>query len=1012
MVGEVAPHPQRGSFFIRFFLKKIIFVLLFPLWGLGGFGYSQTPFEFKQIKDKEGVSANTINCFLQDKDGFLWIGTYDGLKRYSGGHTQVFRPNRRDSTSITNNVIHKICEDPAGRIWCATGNGICYFDKKKNRFEKIKTDNKKSSNSSHNILYGMDGNIWFASNAVADDKSQSIIKYNFETNKYEVVGKFPPRTIVKNGFAEDKLNQGIFFGTTQGLQFYDYRTKTLQNHFNNPQKISVLTQNPVSALTIDGNQLLFIDNSNGELVFFDLSQRKISKTLKINSKIKHPYFDAATTFVDKNHHVWVATWHYELFYIEPENNKIVQMFRDKTKATSIAAEFTWGGWIQKDGSIWLGTTNGISIYNPEQRFYNTHDLSQLFPALDEEFGVNTFVEDSSDGSWWLGTYYRGLLKYFPKTQQLKIYKLPNKTAVLPYGGIINDLIEYNGKLYFTSGGSLYEFNKKTEVFKKLNQNPIQNKLVLQNDKLWVTVKDKIITSYHMPTDTWKNYDLSALFLNKTHVLNYPFVDFKGRYGILSDKEGVLYYNSLKDEFEIVRRKMTLNLFNFESYLIPDNSNYLWLYGRDILKINLNTYEVETVFENERIGHAVIDNQQNHWMGLYNRYIIFNPKTNLSKQFELPFGHDNSKYETHLFKLKNGNILSGQKSNLIEFSPKILSLNSPVGEILLDNISLPDSSFLLHSDSSKVNLKYSQNTFTIAHGILNQFDEAKYQYFYQLNGLSDKWTATNENSTTFTNLDGGDYIYSIKGIRADGKSTPTRTLFIHINTIYYKTAWFKLIGGLIFLSVIASFLSFRSNQRKKIHHLQIQSTRLEKDKTEIQYQNLINHLNPHFLFNSLTSLNSLIITEPKQASKFLQKLSAIYRYILQSKDKETVTLEHELNFVKNYIDLQKSRFEDGLEIKITIEEEYLGLGIVPVTLQNLFENAIKHNTIEDDKPLVIEVFVEDDFLVVKNNLQKKNFVETSNKQGLDSLKTLYSYLTTKPFETVETETEFIVRVPLI
>jgi LytS/YehU family sensor histidine kinase len=282
----------------------------------------------------------------------------------------------------------------------------------------------------------------------------------------------------------------------------------------------------------------------------------------------------------------------------------------------------------------------------------------------------------------------------------------------------------------------------------------------------------------------------------------------------------------------------------------------------------------------------------------------------------------------------------------------------------------------------------------------------------LKGLSDDWIPTNENSTTFTNLEGGDYVYSIKGIRADGKSTSTRTLFIHLDTIYYKTMWFKLIIGSIFLLTLFAFLTYQANQQKKIHHLELQSSRLAQDKTEIQYQNLINHLNPHFLFNSLTSLNSLIITEPKQASKFLQKLSAIYRYILQSKDKETVTLEHELNFVKNYIDLQKSRFEDGLDIKINIEDDDLGLSIVPVTLQNLFENAIKHNTIEDEKPLVIEVFVEDEYLIVKNNLQKKNFVETSNKQGLDSLKSLYTYLTNKPFETLETKTEFIVRVPLI
>jgi LytS/YehU family sensor histidine kinase len=213
-------------------------------------------------------------------------------------------------------------------------------------------------------------------------------------------------------------------------------------------------------------------------------------------------------------------------------------------------------------------------------------------------------------------------------------------------------------------------------------------------------------------------------------------------------------------------------------------------------------------------------------------------------------------------------------------------------------------------------------------------------------------------------------------------------------------------------LIYAFVKFRANKKAKIIQLEIQSTRLEKDKTEIQYQNLINHLNPHFLFNSLTSLNSLIMTEPKEASKFLQKLSLIYRYILQNKDKEIISLEQELAFVKHYIELQKSRFDDGLQINIAVKKEFLNLGIVPVTLQNLFENAIKHNSIEEGKPLIISVFIEDDYVVIMNNIQLKKYVQTSNKQGLESLKSLYKYLSKKPFVIFETEDKFIVKIPLL
>lgn len=986
-------------------MKNNIIVLLFLIssWCLG-----QTPFQFKQIKDNEGLLGNHVNGFLQDKDGFLWIGTYDGLKRYSGAHTNVFRTNRHDSTSICDNVVHKMCEDKTGRIWFGTNNGVAIFDKQTNRFKNIRNYNNVPLTGCMNILLGMDGNIWFSS------YWEGLFRYDIEKDKLEKIGQ-PADGIVQNGLVEDKWNKGIWIGTKAGMYFYDYQTKTLQNYSKNPQKFAILTSNEAVALTLDKNHLIFADNNKSAIVFFDLIKKKITKEIKVESKIKQPYFDAGTVFVDQYHHLWVSTWNYLTFYIEPENNKVTQLFHDKTKTTSIAAEFFWHGWQQNDGSIWLGTGNGISILNPSRSFYKVYDISQVYPAVDEEFGIRSFAEDKSDGSWWLGSFSRGLIHYFPKTNTFKVFKLPNKTNLLPYGGVVKNLQGYGNNLYFISGDALFSFDKRTEKFKKLSyKKPVERNLKLQNDKLWVVFKDKSVASFHVPSGVWKEYDLSNLFLDKSHELGYPFVDYLGRYGILSDREGIFYYNSQKDEFEALRTKKgkEIKFSTFHSFVSADQLGNLWLYGKDLVKINLKTLDAKTVYETERIGHAVIDDKENHWLNLYNRYTFFNSKSNQTKQFDLPIGVDNTKYYTSIFKLSNGHILSCQKSNLIEFMPEKLNLESPIGNLLLDKIDLIDSTFLLHHDASKIKLKEDKSTFTIAHGIINQYDETKYRFYYQLKGNSDDWIETNSSSTTFTNLAGGDYTYSLKAINADGKTTATRTLFIHLDTVFYKTAWFRLIFGLAIVLVGFSFFRYRINQRKKIHHLQIQSTRLEKDKTEIQYQNLINHLNPHFLFNSLTSLNGLILSEPDVASDFLQKLSKIYRYILQNKDNEVVSLEQELAFVKNYVDLQKSRFEEGLQLNINIDDQYLSKEIVPVTLQNLFENAIKHNTIEEEKPLIITVFIENEYLIVKNTLQKKKFVETSNKQGLESLKSLYKYLTHKPLETFESASEFVVRVPLL
>lgn len=189
-------------------------------------------------------------------------------------------------------------------------------------------------------------------------------------------------------------------------------------------------------------------------------------------------------------------------------------------------------------------------------------------------------------------------------------------------------------------------------------------------------------------------------------------------------------------------------------------------------------------------------------------------------------------------------------------------------------------------------------------------------------------------------------------------------------------------------------------------------RLEKEKTEVQFENLKNQLNPHFLFNALTSLNSLIFENQELASEYLKHLSKVYRYILSHKEKDLVTLNTEIDFVKNYIFLAETRYNGFLKFDFRIAESISDKKIVPVTLQILIENALKHNIIDADNFLNIQLYNELDYLVVENNLQPKKLVEDSNKQGLEKLKSLYSFLSKKPVTVENNDQVFKVKIPLI
>jgi two-component system LytT family sensor kinase len=224
---------------------------------------------------------------------------------------------------------------------------------------------------------------------------------------------------------------------------------------------------------------------------------------------------------------------------------------------------------------------------------------------------------------------------------------------------------------------------------------------------------------------------------------------------------------------------------------------------------------------------------------------------------------------------------------------------------------------------------------------------------------------------------------------------------------------RIIYFLDIILAAAIHLAYISRYFFKQWKLSLQKAeRLEKEKTQVQFDNLKNQLNPHFLFNNLTLLDGLIHEQPELASKFLQHLAKIYRYVLQHQDKETVSLETENEFINHYVSLMETRFGEGLKITRSFTPEALEKRIVPVTLQILIENAIKHNTVHPKNPLIIQLYEEEGYLLAKNNIQLKKQVESSNQVGLSNLKSLYLYLSKKNIEIYNQNQYFTVKIPLI
>lgn len=190
-------------------------------------------------------------------------------------------------------------------------------------------------------------------------------------------------------------------------------------------------------------------------------------------------------------------------------------------------------------------------------------------------------------------------------------------------------------------------------------------------------------------------------------------------------------------------------------------------------------------------------------------------------------------------------------------------------------------------------------------------------------------------------------------------------------------------------------------------------RLEQEKTDVQLRALQSQVNPHFLFNSLNSLSSLIDDDPGRASQFVNELSLVYRYLLRANDQTLTTLSSELDFIQSYYHLLKTRHGNGLDLRISVDEDNQMKLLPPLTLQLLVENAVKHNITSAKQPLTIEVFTANDGqLVVRNNLQRKKTRILSNGVGLSTIATHYQKLQQPAPIVTDEDGQFTITLPLI
>lgn len=986
----------------------------------------QTGFIFHTLDKRDGLRFNQCNTLLKDSRGLLWVGTYNGLNLYDG--VNFFQFNAwQNSSSFINHSIYDLCEDKSGNIWGATSRGIFCYRLASSQFENFIPPAVDYARQVKNIICDQDGDIWATG-------EWSLLKLNKKENRFEEAAPFTQNkdsvqlfAVKANGLSEDPAGKGLWLATRLGLHFFNKTGKKFIS-FRNKSSASIFTSHSTAALTYTGRGYFwFFDNVTHELIAFDAVTHKVLHRYSIAQYI--PDAIGQTVFEDKNNLLWVSTWNYKMLVIDYRQNKVIPLAHNSSNPLSIAGNHFWDAWEDEDNNVWLANAGGISICNYSKNVFSIESVADKIKEFaDDKFGA--FSIDPGDNSWWIASEKKpSVVHYFPVTGQYTYYDFSraakNKAGQLP--GAVHGIQFMDSQPYACTHNGVWRLDKSSNKVlpfeMKFNGLPFipYYLFVQRGDLIWFS-SGKGFIKWNKNTNEAKLVNHPDSVLKDGQEINYRglyfdnkqrgwFIAAFGWLANINEKEEMDFNYYVKD-----------NPRDQSGYVVDmevDQHDNLWIgtYGTGLYQYNTKTGGMNLFAQAEGVNpfikNLALDRQGRVWMAAFNRFSILKPVSSSVSSYQLPIYDNMMDYNNYLDLSADGSVISTLNRDIIRFIPDRLDLKPEIKPPVLSMIKIAGKEKLLHSKES-LSLKPDENSLEFNFGSLINTEVFPYTIEYRLDGFDREWiTATTTGKAIYSNLRPGRYVFRLKVVSKNKLwETPERKITLRISTPFYRAWWFwSIIGGILTCIIILSY-RFRLNKQKQILNLETKAQTLEKEKTLVQFENLKQHLNPHFLFNSLTSLSGLIEADQKMATNFLNQMSKIYRYILKNRESETVLLKEEIEFVKWYIHLQQTRFGKGLQVHFRVEDEMLDRKIAPVTLQNMVENAIKHNIVDVDSPLVIDIETDHEYIIIRNNLQKKRMVETSNQQGLANLHKLYRYLTSRPILIEETEKNYQIKIPLI
>lgn len=845
----------------------------------------KTDLRFTHLTINDGLSQSAVNCITQDRQGFIWIGTQDGLNLYDGYSFRVFKSNPEDSSSISNNYVWDILEDVDGNLWLATEDGLNRFDKATRKFTAYFPDEKGGTSATWSLAEDEAGNIWIGT------QTGGLFRLDKESNEFTMyVADGQPGSLPNNSIRDLFVDsqKRLWIGTQGGgLAYYNPAEDNFTTLMHDPGNPISISNDIIWSIAEDNNGKIWVGTNDGINTLTQVGDTYIAQRYYHDPENQFSLGNniVVKVFRDSNGFLWAGTrgggLNKIILHGEESAPTFIRYSHNDFLPYSLANDLVEEIFEDRSGSIWVGTLTGISRFDPAKQGY-THVTALVNNRNSlQDKNIWCFGEDSS------GNLYVG-----------------NRAGM----SRIN-----------MSDNTYRHFSRKTNNLNRLNDNSVLSVYIDEEDVIWVGMVDgvfRLIVGEDEGSDTWEQVIYRDRLTSLSDNRVYTIVEDHEGFLWFGTREGVSRYNPRSGEFWFCQHDPSdpLSLGGDKIRAIHEDQNgNMWIGtdGGGLNKVRFEEQNGETVLYFERYPadpddpEALSSNEimsicggpdGEMWIGTYGGGINrFDPETGKAKRynesdglsnnvvygiladddgrlwlstnfglnrFDIQSGTFKSYFENDglqsnefnigaFYRDPNGRFFFGGINGFNAFYPEEIRDNEKPPQMVLTDIKLFNKSMEVGGESPlqrhisltpEITLNYRQNNLTIDFAALHYSNPGENRYQYILEGDDEDWNHVGNRQTAYyTNLSYGDYTFRVKGTNSDGVwSEEEAVLKITITPPFWHTWWFRFLVFVAAIGLIIYIVRRRVNlikaQKRRLEVLVAKRTKeVERQKTKIEDQ---------------------------------------------------------------------------------------------------------------------------------------------------------------------------------